>query len=171
MLIEGDCEAVILSPPSADVRISLAISNMNPSDQKKILIVDDDPQVHKILSTVLTKNYDVDLAADATQALSKMAVSKPDLIILDIMMPDMSGIELCQKIRNESHAKGPLILMLSAKDTQADRIKGLQYGADDYVTKPFHVSTLVHKIEHMLSKSGDRSSPKGAPSGETGVRR
>jgi len=120
---------------------------------KKILIVDDDPQVHKILSTVLNKDYEVELALDATQALGKMAVSRPDLIILDIMMPDMSGIELCQKIRSQSQAnRGPLILMLSAKDTQTDRIKGLQYGADDYVTKPFHVSTLVHKIEHMLSK-------------------
>ena len=63
------------------------------------------------------------------------------------------GFVFFKKLRCQSQAnRGPLILMLSAKDTQTDRIKGLQYGADDYVTKPFHVSTLVHKIEHMLSK-------------------
>lgn len=120
---------------------------------KKILIVDDDPQVHKLLATVLSpKNYQIDSAEDGPGAWEKIGRSKPDLIVLDIMMPQMSGIELCQKVRNDPSLQNILILMLSAKDTQNDRLKGLQYGADDYVTKPFHVSTLVHKIEHMLSK-------------------
>lgn len=125
------------------------------SNDGHILIVDDDPQVHKMLSTVLSpKGFSVDSALEARSAWDKMQLHKPDLVILDIMMPDTSGIELCQKIREQPALKSVLILMLSAKDTQSDRIKGLQYGANDYVTKPFHVSTLVHKIEHMLLKAG-----------------
>lgn len=120
---------------------------------KKILIVDDDPQVHKMLETVLVpKNFTLDFLLEALPALEKIRSMRPDLVILDIMMPDMSGIDLCQKIRADRDIAKTLILMLSAKDTQNDRLKGLQYGADDYVTKPFHVTTLVRKIEHMLSK-------------------
>ncbi len=121
---------------------------------KKILVVDDDPQVHKMLSTVLTvKNCQVDYAPDGFSALNQIELNSPDLVVLDIMMPEMSGIELCRKIRENTKNKKVLILMLSAKDSQSDRITGLQYGADDYVTKPFHVSTLVHKIEYMLNKT------------------
>ena len=106
-----------------------------------------------MLSTVLVpKHYQLESAEDGTKAWDKILSDRPDLIILDIMMPEMSGIELCEKIKGDVSLKNILILMLSAKDTQNDRLKGLKYGADDYVTKPFHVSTLVHKIEHMLSK-------------------
>lgn len=123
------------------------------AQKKKILIVDDDPQVHRMLETVLIpKNFQVDSALDAMTAWDKAISQKPDLVILDIMMPEVSGIELCKKIREEESLKNTLILMLSAKDTQSDRLKGLQYGADDYVTKPFHMTTLVRKIEHMLEK-------------------
>lgn len=119
----------------------------------KILIVDDDPQVHKMLETVLMpRKYQLLFAGDGIAAWNQIQIMKPDLIVLDIMMPEMSGIELCKKIRGDDTLKGVLILMLSAKDLQSDRILGLQYGADDYVTKPFHVTALVHKIEYMLSK-------------------
>jgi len=121
--------------------------------RKKILIVDDDPQVHKMLGTVLIpKNYELDSAMDASRAWEKVNADKPDLIILDIMMPGMSGIEFCQKIKSDENLKTVLILMVSAKDSQNDRLKGLQYGAEDYVVKPFHVTTLVNKIGHLLSK-------------------
>lgn len=121
--------------------------------QKKILIVDDDPQVHKMLETVLTpKNYNLTFAENGRSAWEKIQINRPDLMVLDIMMPEMSGIELCQKVRAVPELKGILILMLSAKDSQSDRITGLKDGADDYVTKPFHVATLVNKIEYMLNK-------------------
>jgi DNA-binding response OmpR family regulator len=119
----------------------------------KILIVDDEPQVPKLLETVLApKGYELHFATDGKMAWEKINLIKPKLIVLDIMMPEMSGIELCKKIRADNILKNTLVLMLSAKDSQSDRITGLQYGADDYVTKPFHVMTLVNKIEHMLSK-------------------
>ncbi len=120
---------------------------------KKILIIDDDPQVHKLLGTLLTpKKYQLFFASDGRDGFEQIQKQKPDLIVLDIMMPEMSGIELCRKIREDENLKKILVLMLSAKDSQSDRITGLKYGADDYVTKPFHVSTLVNKIEYMLSK-------------------
>ncbi|MBX7148570.1 response regulator [bacterium] len=118
-----------------------------------ILIVDDDPQVHKMLGAVLTpKQYSILSAGDAQEAWGILKTKAPRLVLLDIMMPGMSGIELCKMIREDQDLKDTLVLMISAKDSQTDRLAGLQYGADDYVTKPFHVSTLVNKIEHMLSK-------------------
>ncbi len=122
---------------------------------RKILIVDDEPQVQKLLETVLVpKNYQLMSASNGLDALRQMNNSKPDLVILDIMMPEMSGIELCQKIKAEPQYQDVLVLMVSAKDSQNDRLAGLSYGADDYVTKPFRVSTLVNKIDYMLQKVG-----------------
>ena len=121
------------------------------ANQKKILIVDDDPQVHKMLGTVLIpKNYEIDSALDPKRAWEKIKSSPPDLVILDIMMPGMSGIELCQKIRSEKTTKKPLVLMLSAKDSQHDRLTGLKYGADDYVTKPFDAGELIARVDTHL---------------------
>lgn len=121
---------------------------------KKILIVDDDPQVHRILETVLaSKSYQIMKAPDGTLAWETICTQRPDLVVLDIMMPGLSGIEVCQKIRREPELSSTLVLMLSAKDSQDDRLHGLQYGADDYVTKPFHVATLVNKIDYMLQKA------------------
>lgn len=135
--------------------VSLIQRGAMTSIKKRILIVDDDPQVHKMLGAVLgPKAFLLESALESQRAWETICKQKPDLVILDIMMPGMSGIELCQKIRGEPTLNKTLVLMLSAKDTQSDRLKGLQYGADDYVTKPFHVSTLVRKIEHMLSKQG-----------------
>ena len=123
--------------------------------QRRVLIVDDEPQVQKILETVLTpKNYQLSFASNGLEALNQMKVSKPDLLVLDIMMPEMSGIELCQKMKADAEYKDVLVLMVSAKDSQSDRLTGLSYGADDYVTKPFRVSTLVNKIDFMLQKAG-----------------
>ncbi|MBI2091478.1 MAG: response regulator [Deltaproteobacteria bacterium] len=122
--------------------------------QKKfdILIVDDDPQVHKIIAKMLPlEGYSVRSAYSADEALTSVARAKPDLIILDIMMPKVSGIEVCNKIKGNPETKDIMILILSAKDAQADRIEGLTHGADEYISKPFHMRHLMRKIEHMLA--------------------
>ncbi len=124
-----------------------------PSIKGRILIVDDDPQVHKMLVTVLApRGLQVESVLFSDKAMETLVSFGPDLVILDIMMPGKSGIDLCREIRADERNTDLLILMLSAKDSQNDRLAGLQYGADEYVTKPFHVSTLVRKIEHMLEK-------------------
>lgn len=117
----------------------------------RILIVDDDPQLHKLLSKMLQEpQYGIASAFSASEAYEILAKEQPDLVILDIMMPKVSGIEVCNYIKSNPALKQIRILILSAKDTQMDRIDGLTHGADDYVAKPFHVRHLVRKIEHML---------------------
>jgi len=123
--------------------------------KRKVLVVDDDPQIRKILERMLIgPSYDVRTAVDGLTALSQVREDPPDLVILDIMMPGMSGIEVCRQIR-ESNLEHPIqVLMLSAKDSQADRRRALEYGANDYVTKPFHIASLVRKIQYMFEKQG-----------------
>ncbi|MDL1872252.1 response regulator [Deltaproteobacteria bacterium PRO3] len=123
--------------------------------KRKVLVVDDDPQIRKILERMLIgPSYDVRTAVDGLTALSQVREDPPDLVILDIMMPGMSGIEVCRQIR-ESNPEHPIqVLMLSAKDSQADRRRALEYGANDYVTKPFHIASLVRKIQYMFEKQG-----------------
>ncbi|MDO8527393.1 MAG: response regulator [Deltaproteobacteria bacterium] len=118
-----------------------------------ILIVDDEPQIHTVIGKLLTKEgYKISDAFSAEEAYQKIEEEKPDLILLDIMMPKVSGIEVCNRLKENPKTKDILILILSAKDGQADRIEGLTHGADDFVSKPFHLRSLVRKIQHMLLK-------------------
>ena len=118
-----------------------------------ILVVDDEPEIHAVLGKLLTREgFDVESAYSAEEAFKSIEGSKPDLIILDIMMPMVSGIEVCNQLKAEQKTKDIMILIVSARDAQADRIEGLKHGADDYVSKPFHLRSLVRKIEHMLDK-------------------
>jgi DNA-binding response OmpR family regulator len=121
--------------------------------KRKVLVVDDDPQVRKILMRMLAPaTYEIRSADDGFSALQSVREWNPDLVILDIMMPGMSGIEVCRQIREEKPQQDLQILMLSAKDSQADRIRALEYGANDYVTKPFHIASLGRKIQYMFEK-------------------
>ncbi len=120
---------------------------------RKILIVDDDPQIRKILERMLQgPAYELRMVSDGDSALQEVQSNPPDLVILDIMMPGMSGIEVCREIRRIQPQQEIQVLMLSAKDSQADRRRALEYGADDYVTKPFHIASLARKIEYMFEK-------------------
>ncbi len=123
--------------------------------KRKVLVVDDDPQIRNILGRMLVDpSYEVFTASDGTAALEALKNFRPQLVILDIMMPGMSGIEVCRHIR-QNHPKDEIqVLMLSAKDSQADRRLALEYGADDYVTKPFHIASLARKIKYMFEKLG-----------------
>lgn len=119
----------------------------------KILIVDDDPTIHKLIARALPPTeYQTQSAYDATAALEGVSKNQPDLVILDLMMPRISGIEVCQQIKSDPKTKNILVLILSAKEGQDNRIKGLELGADDYISKPFHINSLVRKIEYMLLK-------------------
>jgi DNA-binding response OmpR family regulator len=127
-----------------------------PTDLKvsrKILIVDDDPAVHKLITKRLESGpYQIQSVFDAPTAITEIRKFRPDLVILDLMMPRISGIEVCRDVKSHEETKDILVLILSAKESQDDRIKGLEFGADDYISKPFHLASLVRKIEYMLSK-------------------
>lgn len=116
----------------------------------RILIVDDDTDLIEGLRWYLeAEGFDILEASDGEAALDIFRKEQPDLVILDIMMPKMDGIKVCEQISNESDA---MIMMLSARDNEIDKIRALKVGADDYVTKPFHTSELVARIQALMRR-------------------
>ncbi len=121
--------------------------------QQKILIVDDEISILVPLKFLLEKNnFDVDLAQSGRDALDKIAQSKPDLILLDIMLPDLDGYEIFQMIRENSDWDDIKVIYLSAKNRDVDIAKGLNLGVDTYVTKPFSNADLLQKVRTLLSE-------------------
>ncbi|MBI2343983.1 MAG: response regulator [Deltaproteobacteria bacterium] len=118
----------------------------------QILIVDDDPQIHRLLAKMLQEpTYHLMSAFSADDAYAMIDHHHPDMVILDIMMPKVSGIAVCNYIKSRPQCADIRVLILSAKDAQSDRLDGLQHGADDYIAKPFHMRHFLRKIEHMLA--------------------
>ncbi|MFI5820527.1 response regulator transcription factor [Streptomyces rishiriensis] len=119
---------------------------------KRVLVVDDDPTVSEVVAGYLDRaGFAVDVAADGPTAVAQAALRKPDLVVLDLMLPGMDGLEVCRRIR----ATAPLpVIMLTARGDEEDRILGLEVGADDYVTKPFSPRELVLRVESVLRRSG-----------------
>jgi two-component system response regulator RegX3 len=109
--------------------------------KERILVVDDEPAIVDALSYALRREgFEVDTAADGAEALETARASPYDVLVLDLMLPGLSGLEVCRTLRSESDLP---ILMLTARDAEVDRVLGLELGADDYVTKPFSVAELV----------------------------
>jgi len=124
---------------------------------KRILIIEDDVSILSGLKDVLTfKSYEVLTAEDGDTGYAAAGKEKPDLIILDIMIPKMDGFALCRKLRADGNATP--VLMLTAKGEEPDKIRGLDIGADDYVTKPFSLPELLARVRALL-----RRTPEGAP--------
>jgi CheY-like chemotaxis protein len=128
----------------------------------KILVVDDDPHALRLVSyTFEAEGYDVITASSGAEALARLASERPDLVVLDVMMPDMSGLEVCQRIRSDPATARLPILMLSAKGQVADRVTGLRSGADDYLAKPADTSELVARAEALLARAALPSARTG----------
>jgi two-component system response regulator MprA len=118
----------------------------------RILVVDDDRAVRESLRRSLTFNgYEVDLAADGAQALGQIAAVRPDALVLDVMMPRMGGLEACRALR--ATGDDVPILVLTARDGVADRVAGLDAGADDYLPKPFALEELLARLRALLRRS------------------
>jgi len=119
---------------------------------KKVLIVDDEPNIVMSLEYAFKKrDFQVYVARDGTEALEIAKKERPDVILLDIMMPQMDGYETLKHIRNNKNLYKTKIVFLSAKTQPADVEKGLKLGADDYLTKPFSVKKIVNDIEQMIA--------------------
>ncbi len=128
----------------------------------KILVVDDDPHALRLVSyTFEAEGYDVITASSGAEALARLASERPDLIVLDVMMPDMSGLEVCQRIRSDPATARLPILMLSAKGQVADRVTGLRSGADDYLAKPADTSELLARAQALLARAAYPSARAG----------
>ena len=123
---------------------------------KTIHIVEDEPDIRETLAYNLSQEgFKVSEFSDAESCLDKIQKRKPDLLILDLMLPGMSGLDLCKQIRADKSLQNLAIIMLTAKGEEVDRIIGFELGADDYVTKPFSVRELILRVKVILKKQTD----------------
>ena len=132
------------------------MASMNAAPTKtvgKVLVVDDEPNIADVLSIALRFNhYEVETAADGQSALQAVTEFRPDLVLLDVMMPDLDGFEVAKRMRER--ADDTPILFLTARDTTDDKVRGLTIGGDDYVTKPFSVEELLARVGSVLRRFG-----------------
>lgn len=124
-------------------------------EKQRILVVEDDPNVCELVSLYLNREgYQVDCVGNGEEALRAYRAAPPDLIVLDLMLPGLDGLEVCRQVRKESETP---IIMLSARGDDIDRILGLELGADDYVPKPFNPRELVARVKAVLRRSRQSS--------------
>lgn len=132
---------------------------------KKILVVDDERPISDIIKFNLEKEgYEIYTAFDGEEALEQFDETKPDIVLLDLMLPKMDGLEVCRQIRKTSDVP---IIMLTAKDSEIDKVLGLELGADDYVTKPFSNRELVARVKANLRRSA--AAPASQPEEESPI--
>lgn len=136
---------------------------MEEDFKKTILVVDDEKMIRNLLNINLTKEgYNVIEAVDGLEAVELATEKKPDLILLDVMIPKLDGLSVCKRIKNTMNVP---ILMVTAKDSEVDKILGLELGADDYVTKPFSIRELIARIKANLRKAEASIAPNQATTG------
>jgi len=127
--------------------------------KQKILVVDDEPETVELVRFNLNQaGYDIATAADGAEALKKTRALLPSLIVLDLMLPEMDGLEVCKMLRRDPATTAIPIIMLTAKAAEIDRVLGLELGADDYLTKPFSPRELVLRVKNLLARG--RGTPK-----------
>jgi len=125
----------------------------------RILVVDDDPQIRRVMRVTLTgQGYEVDDARNGDSALEKVREQRFDLVLLDMNMPGMSGLETCRAIRSQSEIG---IIMLTVRDTESDKVEALDAGADDYITKPYNPPELLARIRAALRRTPSMQEPTG----------
>lgn len=129
--------------------------------KQKVLVVDDEPEAVELVEFNLKgAGYEVTTASDGAEALNKARRIQPNLIILDVMMPEIDGMEVCKLLRRDPATSGIPIVMLTAKASEVDRVLGLELGADDYVVKPFSPRELVLRVKKLLERGKPVESAK-----------
>jgi len=123
--------------------------------KKKVLVIEDEENIAKAHSMILEDKFDVHLAMDGEEGLKKAKELKPDLIILDLMMPKRNGYDVCFNIRQDKEIKDTRIIMVTAKNQDIDEDKGMMIGADDYIMKPFEAEELLYVIGQLMDKNKD----------------
>ncbi len=131
---------------------------MPAAHRARLLVVDDEPTIRELLSTSLRfAGFEVHTAADGQEALAQAERTRPDLVVLDVMLPDLDGFAVTRRLRERG--RDVPVLFLTAKDDVADRVAGLTVGGDDYVTKPFSLEEVVARIRAVLRRSGAGADP------------
>tara|TARA_B100001559_G_scaffold37830_1_gene28259 strand:- start:164 stop:856 length:693 start_codon:yes stop_codon:yes gene_type:complete len=129
--------------------------------KKNILIVEDEPDAVELLELHLKNaGYDVTVAEDGDEALRKIHKSIPDLVILDLMIPEINGLEVCKVIRKDPATESIPVVMCTAKASEIDKVLGLELGADDYITKPFSPRELVLRVKNLLKRNNKTQQPE-----------
>jgi len=124
---------------------------MTARDRPRVLVVEDEPDMNNLLAEVLRAfGFEPVQAADGRQALDRLCEQPPDAVLLDLMLPGMSGYELCRRLKTSEETASIPVLILSALDRQPDRQAAFQAGADDYMTKPFAPETLIERLRECL---------------------
>jgi DNA-binding response OmpR family regulator len=127
----------------------------------RILIVDDDATVSEILSRYLARDgYEVESVGDGATAVERVLAAPPDLIVLDLMLPGLSGLDVCRRVRDRGSVP---IIMLTARGEESERVFGLKLGADDYVVKPFSPRELTARVDSVLRRSGSNEADDAGP--------
>ena len=120
----------------------------------KILVVEDDPDIADLIRHYLQKNgHTIQMLATGGGVLSRLRADPADLVVLDLMLPEVDGLAICQAIRNDSKLAGTPVIVVTARGDEADRIAGLELGADDYVTKPFSPKELAARVTALLRRT------------------
>ncbi|NLT41551.1 MAG: response regulator transcription factor [Anaerolineae bacterium] len=128
----------------------------------RVLVVDDDPDVAKTIENALRRSHTVFLALSGVQGIQQARQVRPDVVILDIVMPGMDGFEVCRRLRDDPVLSDTPILFLTARGRTEDRIQGFQLGADDYMTKPFSVQELDLRMQAIMRRAGATAAPAAA---------
>lgn len=130
-----------------------------PAAQPKVLLVEDEPAQREVLAYNLeAEGFAVARAGTGDDALVLVEEEMPDIIVLDWMLPGVSGIEICRRLKSRARTRGVPIIMVSARSEEVDRVRGLETGADDYVVKPFSLSELQARVKAVLRRAGSRPS-------------
>ena len=121
-------------------------------NKSKILAVDDNPTNNEIIQEMLSEDYDLQIATTGEEALKVAADFRPDLVLLDIMMPGIDGYEVCRRLRASSNLKYTKIILVSAKPMTSERLEGYEAGADDYIAKPFRPKEVIARVKALLRR-------------------
>jgi len=120
--------------------------------KKNLVIIEDEENIARAQELILSDSFNVHVAKDGEEGLNKVREIKPELVILDLMLPKMNGIDVCKEIKNDVNLKNTKVVMVTAKNRPADELKGLDIGADDYIMKPFEADELKHVINQVLNE-------------------
>jgi two-component system OmpR family response regulator len=133
-----------------------------PNVDRRILVVEDEPDLRELLTYNLTAaGFTVQATENGTDGLEAVQRFAPDVVLLDLMLPDIPGTEVCRRIRGDTAARQPAVMMLTAKGEEIDRVVGFELGADDYVVKPFSVEELLARVHAVLRRSAPDEAREG----------
>jgi DNA-binding response OmpR family regulator len=133
----------------------------------EVLVVEDEADIRRLICLCLERDgFRCRTAASGTEAQRELAAATPDLVILDLMLPELDGLELCRRIRGDARTAAVPIIILTARTDEVDRVVGLEVGADDYVGKPFSPKELMARVRAVLRRSGQRETPRVLRAGD-----